>query len=221
MVRSTKLALGTYGLIPMDCHEEHREFYKGGLLQTRAGLQGQKNLRNIKINQVNSEGSMTVLQLLLCFSVSFAVAHPQTRTSAQRQLGTAITASQSQQTQLQLTTSAANERYTVDQYGVRSLDWTLKLTYTNTGIQPILLDKKSSLIYRSMVSRSLKAAASKKYEYDLNSHFITVENMRKAGFRDGDPEEDAFIILRPGESFSLEKDYGVYIYDRTKIKLKI
>jgi hypothetical protein len=181
MALFTRLALGTYPLIPVECHEEHREFYEGGLLQPRAGLQSQKNLRNTKIHQANLEGSMTVLQLLLCFFVSFAVAHPQTRTSAQRQLGTAITASQSQQPQLQLTASVANERYTVDKYGVRSLDWTLKLTYTNTANEPILLDQKSSLIYRSMVSRSLKAAASKKYEYDLNSHFITVENMRKGG----------------------------------------
>ncbi len=152
--------------------------------------------------------------LLLCFFISFAPAYPQNKTSAQRQLGI-TTASQSQQPQLQLTASIANQRYTVE-YGVRMLRWTLKLTYTNAGSEPILLDKKSSLIYRSMASRSLKAAASKKYEYDLTSHFITVENMRKAGFRDGDPQEDAFITLRPGESYSLKTDYGARPYDRAK-----
>lgn len=158
---------------------------------------------------------MTTLKLFLCLLVGVGIAHWQTAALIARQPVALPAASQEQQPQLQLTASIASQRYTVE-YGVRMLRWTLKLTYTNTANQPILLDKNSSLIYRSMVSRSLKAAASNKYEYDLNSHFITVENMRKAGFRDGDPEEGAFITLRPGESYSLETDYGVYIYDRTK-----
>src|SRR5258708_37245414 len=99
---------------------------------------------------------MTALQLLLCFFISSAVARPQAETLVAHHTDGAITANQNQQPQLRLTVSIANQRYTVE-YGVRMLRCTLKLTYTNTGNVPILLDKTSSLIYRSMVSRSLKA----------------------------------------------------------------
>lgn len=159
---------------------------------------------------------MTTLKLLFCLLVGFGVAYSQQESFVARRAGPTPAASQNRQPQLQLTTSVADQRYTVDKYGVPSLDWTLKLTYTNTGNTPVLLYKKSSLIPRSMVSRSLKAAARKKYEYDLSSSFISVENMRKAGFRDEDPEEAAFLTLKPGESYSLETDYGVYIYEKEK-----
>lgn len=91
-----------------------------------------------------------------------------------------------------------------------SLKWDLKLTYTNTARQPILLDKKSSLIYKSFVSRSLRDATAGRYEYTLSSSFI---DLRKAGVRTGvKPEEGAFVLLEPGESYSLETDYGVHLY---------
>ncbi|MCU1264805.1 MAG: hypothetical protein JWM21_1123 [Acidobacteria bacterium] len=40
--------------------------------------------------------------------------------------------------------------------------------------------------------------------------------MRKAGFRDGDPQEDAFLTLKQGESYSVQKDYLEKPYDRMK-----
>ena len=67
-----------------------------------------------------------------------------------------------------------------------------------------------------MISRSLKAAGNKKYETDTTGLWLTVENLRKAGMRDGDPQEDAFVVLQPGESYSVEKDDGERIYDRAK-----
>ena len=98
--------------------------------------------------------------------------------------------------------------------GSAFLRWTLVLTYTNVGPRPILLDKTSSFIYRAMVSRNLKSASAKKYEYDHSSFYA---DFRAAGVRtESAPEEAAFVKLNPGESYSLEKDFGVQLYDGTK-----
>lgn len=93
--------------------------------------------------------------------------------------------------------------------------WTLRLTYANTGEQTILLDRRSSAIFRSMVSRSLKAAAAKRYTETTRFSYF---DLRKVGFREGEfPREDAFVTLKPGELYSLEKEgFGVRLYDGTK-----
>jgi hypothetical protein len=57
----------------------------------------------------------------------------------------------------------------------------LNLTYSNTGNRPILFEKKSSLIYRKLISRNFKAASDGKYEYDESSSFIDVRIMQAAG----------------------------------------
>jgi hypothetical protein len=66
-----------------------------------------------------------------------------------------------------------------------------------------------------MISRSLEKAASKKYVEDTTSAYF---DLSKAGFRVEDtPREDAFILLKAGESYSLERDgYGIPLYDGTK-----
>jgi len=112
---------------------------------------------------------------------------------------------------LQLTTSIAKEDY-CSSLGSRFLQWTLNLTYTNNGNRAILLDKKSSWIYRSMVSRNLKAAAAGRFEYDPSSFY---SDLSKLGFLNT-PDEDSFIVLKPGESFNLKTDCRVQLYDGTK-----
>jgi hypothetical protein len=115
---------------------------------------------------------------------------------------------------LQLTTGIVGQRYTVESHD-SFLRWTLRFTYTNTGERPILLDKKSTLISRSMVSRSLKAAAAKKYIRNASYSFF---DLSKVGFRvDELPQEDAFATLKPGESYSVEYDgFGQRLYDGTE-----
>lgn len=155
---------------------------------------------------------MKLLQLMLSLCLVTAVAHGQAP-SGDNEPGGAVL-NQDGQARLQLTTNIVNQYY---EGNFAFLRWTLRLTYTNVGDQPILLDKKSSLIYRSMVSRSLRAAAAKKYEEETRSSFITAESMKAAGFRfDSVPMEDAFVALKPGESWSLETEYGARVYDGTK-----
>src|SRR5260370_36454752 len=112
---------------------------------------------------------------------------------------------------LHLTTNVVKEAY-CSGVGPRFLEWTLNLTYTNVGNRPILLDKKSSWIYRSMVSRNLKAAAARQYEYDPSSFY---SDLSKLGFLNT-PEADSFVVLKPGESFSVRADCRVQLYDGNK-----
>ena len=108
--------------------------------------------------------------------------------------------SQQDQAKLRLYTTIVNERFSLER-GDRTLRLTLKLTYTNDGPRPILLDRKSTLIYRTMVSKSLKAAASQRYIEDQTFYFT---DLNKAGMRGAsDPEEQAFIRLEPGESYTV------------------
>jgi len=123
----------------------------------------------------------------------------------------ATTGSQDETQLLQLTTSIAKERYCSD-IGSRFLRWKLILKYTNTSTRNILIDKKSSWIYRSMVSRNPKAAAARRYEYDPSASYA---DLSKLGFRNT-PEADSFVVLKPGESFRLETDFRVHLYDGTK-----
>jgi len=87
--------------------------------------------------------------------------------------------------------------------------WSLILTYKNMGLEPILLYKKSSLIYRSMTSRSAKAAFRGRYEEQTYSHFFSADALGASGFLNRRPEEADFVTLKPGESYSVEAEYGM------------
>ena len=155
---------------------------------------------------------MKILHLILCICLNLTFAQAQTPSDGYQRNRQSL--NQDGKAQLQLTTKIIKQHY---EGSFAFLRWTLELTYTNMGNQTILLDKNSSLIYRSTVSRNLKAAASKKYEAETRSSFISVSSMKAAGFRFGSvPEVDAFVTLRQGESYSLETIYGARVYDGTK-----
>lgn len=109
---------------------------------------------------------------------------------------------------LVLETSIRDENYVADRNRTM-VRWVLLLKYKNVGTEPILLYKKSSLIHRSMISRTLKAALRGKYDQETASHFIAVKAMRAAGFLERLPDESDFTTLRPGETHSVETEYGV------------
>lgn len=60
-----------------------------------------------------------------------------------------------------------------------------------------------------MISRTLKAALRGKYDQETSSRFIAVKAMRAAGFLERPPEESEFLTLLPGETHSVETEYGV------------
>ena len=107
---------------------------------------------------------------------------------------------------LQLTTNIAKPHQVED--GLLNL--TLNLNYLNTGTRPILLDKKSSLIYRRLVSKNLRAVSACKYLHDISSHFIA------GSLQARDPERSEFVTLQPGESVTFKREITLFVYDGTR-----
>lgn len=161
------------------------------------------------------------MKRLLILYLTFVIAVVSTHKLSAKSYATAIRATtntyQTAEAQLRLSTSIIEQQYSVER-GSKFLRLLLNLTYSNTGNQPILLDKKSSLIYRKLVSRSLKAASKKRYEYDATSHFITLRSLQAVGMRlDSPPERETFVTIKPGESYSLKPTEVVLaLYDGTK-----
>jgi hypothetical protein len=159
---------------------------------------------------------MRRLPLILCLCFGVAVADAQGSFETANSIVT--NAAQSAEARLQLSTSIVEQRYSVEA-GARLLRLTLNLTYSNTGNRPILLDKKSSLIYRKMTSRNFKAASDRKYEYDESSSFIDIRSMQAAGMHMNmriPVEKDTFLTLKSGESYSLKEEIILRLYDGTK-----
>jgi hypothetical protein len=100
------------------------------------------------------------------------------------------------------------------------LHFVLEVKFTNTGTQPIILYKKSGLLPAWAIGRDLRSALAKKYESEAAGHFISDEEFRKAGWRDDDPEPDQFVILRPGESYTIERPSSVQPYGKNDQKLR-
>ncbi|HSE19792.1 MAG TPA: hypothetical protein VLB46_22215 [Pyrinomonadaceae bacterium] len=145
-----------------------------------------------------------LIGLVLWFSCLASYAHPALQPSGSH----LWIDSKEAQPRLILEAKIHDQRYESEQ-GITMIWWNLTLTYKNLGTEPVLLYKKSSLIYRSMISKSLKAALKGKYEQDKSSHFISADAMRAAGFLDRSPETSDFVTLKPGESHSVEAEDGV------------
>ena len=80
------------------------------------------------------------------------------------------------------------------------LRFTLRLNFTNRGKGAVILDKRSSLIPRYMMSRNFKNAIKKQYEIDV----LRLIGLDAAGMTmDPVPDESQFVVLKPGEAYSL------------------
>ena len=157
---------------------------------------------------------MKLLSLILCSILCFTIADAQESFGVSNGITTNVY--QSARARLELSTSVSEQRYSVES-GSRQVHLTLNLTYSNIGKRSILLDKKSSLIYRKLLSSSLKAASKSKYEYDESSSFVSTRSMQAGGIRlEESPEREAFILLKSVESFSLKKELVLRLYDGTK-----
>jgi hypothetical protein len=94
---------------------------------------------------------------------------------------------------LKLTTSIVRERSCFPAH----LGFELRFTFRNIGNEPVIVDKRS-IITRTLISRSLTALASKKYEQVIRSDqwglYFAV-----------DPSDMSnLVIIQPGEGFDLE-----------------
>lgn len=103
---------------------------------------------------------------------------------------------------LELTVSIVGQRYCVVSEDLNSIQMTLRLRYTNTGSQKIILYKGVRLFYQIFVSRNEQDAAARRYEtrmthsryYDLLPEKIDAPN-----------PSSVFTILSPGASYETEQ----------------
>ena len=100
--------------------------------------------------------------------------------------------------QLELTTSI------IEQYSCEPdlLALHLRLTYKNTGKEPIILDKVSvTIVDRYVVSRSMKDAAIRKYAQEVRAEDLGGNYGMDPKSR---PDLSHFVIIRPGEAHSVD-----------------
>ena len=106
---------------------------------------------------------------------------------------------------LQLTTSVVKVRSCFPGH----LGLNLKFTFRNIGREPVIVDKGSFPV-RTLVARSLKAVAAKKYEQEINAHlYADIFPMNPTDMSN-------FAILQPGEAYDLQNEQtrvSLYIDD--------
>jgi len=107
------------------------------------------------------------------------------------------------QAPIQLTTDAMDLRHCSDNH----LQFLLRLNFTNEGKGSVILDKRSSVISKYMVSRNSESAARKKYEIVV-SPLIGLE---AAGMTLSElPDESQFVVLKPGESYRVDRVFNFH-----------
>lgn len=90
------------------------------------------------------------------------------------------------------------------------LHFSLRLTFKNAGQQPVILDKRSSVVPAYMVSRTPAAAAAKKYEL-VGRQLI---DLKGAGVSFAPTlDRTTFATIKPGESYSLVSHFSLPVTD--------
>jgi len=122
----------------------------------------------------------------------------------------------SQDRSLQLTTEIISQRYCAAGPDVNTMQLRLRLRYTNTGDQKLIIYKGDKLYYRTVISRHQAEAPIKKYDVDLIH----------ARYSDGQTEHiegpsptKAFIILRPGSIHQIEQTVSVPVMRTTNRRI--
>src|SRR5689334_15153206 len=89
-----------------------------------------------------------------------------------------------------------------------SLRFSLRLSFANQGEGAVILDRRSAVISKYMVSRTLEDATEKKYEIEVPR----LVGLEAAGMTlDSAPDESQFIILKPREVYSLDRTFNFQI----------
>jgi hypothetical protein len=102
---------------------------------------------------------------------------------------------------LQLTTRITDQKYCDSGYpDMAMLRLSLRLTYTNVGVQPLILHKGSALMHYVLVSSNEQEARDKHYESNMHVGWVTAEAKLIEGARPG----SEFVVLAPRESYAVE-----------------
>lgn len=112
------------------------------------------------------------------------------------------------QQKLTLTTTVLKSEYCSSP---SDLVLTLRLVFTNDGSGTILLQKKSSVITKYMIARTVRQAASNDYIQEITPTL----NLRAAGYTPNlTPELSQFAKLQASESYSTEHTVLIPVFER-------
>jgi hypothetical protein len=106
---------------------------------------------------------------------------------------------------LQLSTEIIHKRYCVGGGELKdeaALQMKLRLTYTNKGQRPLILQKGSNLINWVLVSRTPEDLLAKRHEYEMGVTWVTSGSGDVT--EDGAEPSTRFIILQPGGKYVIE-----------------
>ena len=104
--------------------------------------------------------------------------------------------------QLELNTEVIEIRHCSREH----LRFGLRLNFANKGKSAVILDKRSAVIAKYMVSRSLEDVTRKKYEIEV-PRLVGLDSTTL----DSDPDESQFVTLKPGEVYSLDETFNMYV----------
>jgi hypothetical protein len=143
---------------------------------------------------------MKLIPTILLLAIScLSTVHAQVTTGTGVRSGPAITADS--KGPLQLSASVIEKKHHCSDF----VGFKVRLTFKNVGKRPIILDKRS-LVARLTVSRDLEAAAAKRYEVERR-----YDSFGLGDYFDVDPSDMSnFIILKPGEDYSLDTGVGSF-----------
>lgn len=108
---------------------------------------------------------------------------------------------------VELTTSIIRQRSCLP----NTLNLDLRLSFRNTGTEPVILSKKS-LQARMMISRSAEEAAAGKYARSLSYSLFANEDRTGSDFN-APTDLSGYVILRPGEVYESEDNVGLTTYE--------
>jgi hypothetical protein len=112
---------------------------------------------------------------------------------------------------LRLETSIIEKQYCTD----GRLHLTLRLGYINVGGEPVILDKRSSVIPYYRVSRGPKATKGARPEIEGRLLILIDESHMNL---ERDLDESHFVILKPGETYGLNGELTLPLYDSRRGK---
>lgn len=111
--------------------------------------------------------------------------------------------------QLQLSTTTIREEYCDTDH----LRLKLRFRFTNSGSETLILFKYSTAIFREMFSRSYKDAMERRYIQDVEPF---VDPIISEPIESAIPNEQLVISLKPGESYEIDDDFHVLVFNGTK-----
>lgn len=117
-------------------------------------------------------------------------------------------ASQPPPSSLQLMMKVIGKEYCAGDAELDRLSLRVRLVYTNTGKQKLILYKNSSLVSRIMISRNMTEAMARRFEVDSSLTQLTSASSKC--YRGASPN-NCFIILSPSASYEVETVISLFV----------